>query len=151
MVLDLEIAKKVLKEKNFSLVIVNSGKIIFESKNEGISDFLKAVENYGEELKGSSVADSVVGKAIAMLCRYAKVKAVYALMISEKGAEALRKGKIFFEFEEIVPAILNKKKDGICPFEKLVLNLEDEEESYKKIKEFLKSLLPEKFNGPTGI
>jgi hypothetical protein len=138
MVLDLEIAKKVLKEKNFSLVIVNSGKIIFESKNEGVSDFLKAIENHGEELKGSSVADSVVGKAIAMLCRYAKVKAVYAFTISEKGAEALRKGKIFFEFEKIVPVIMNENRDDICPFEKLVLKLEDEEESYKKIKEFLK-------------
>ncbi|MEM5829778.1 MAG: DUF1893 domain-containing protein [Candidatus Aenigmatarchaeota archaeon] len=140
MISDLELARRELKEKNLSLVISNSGKIIFESKSEGISDFLYAIEKYGEELKGSSIADSVVGKAVAMLCRYAKVSAVFASTISERGVEALKKGKIYFEFEKMVPTIMNKRKDDVCPFEKLVAGLEDEVECYQKIKEFLEGL-----------
>jgi len=74
---DLEIAKERLNEEGLALSVVKGGEMIFESVSHGISGFLEAVERLEEKLEGASVADRVVGKAIALLCVYAKVRALY--------------------------------------------------------------------------
>ena len=131
---NLEIAKNELRNKNLSLVIVKSKKIIFSTSEYGVKGLMKAIG--GQDLHGASVADTVVGKAAAMLCLYANITDVYAVVMSERGLNIL-KNRMKFEYEKLVPNILNKKKDDICPFEKLVADCDDEKECYEKIKNFL--------------
>ena len=64
---NLEIAKKRLNEKSLTLSIVKNGEIIFETVSNGISGFLEAIGKFGDGLEGTSVADTVTGKAIALL------------------------------------------------------------------------------------
>lgn len=135
---DLEFAKEILKEKNLSLVIVKNKKILFESSSKGIKDFVLAIEKLKNLLKGAGVADEIVGRAVAMLCIYSKIIAVFANTISENALIVLRKTKINIEFEKIVDKILNQNKTDICPFEKLVMKISEPEEAYKKIKSFLR-------------
>lgn len=132
---DLEIAKHRLLEKGFSLVIVKAGKIVFETMQSGVSGFLKAIEMFGKEgLKGSSVADKIVGRAAAMLCVYCGVKAVYAVVLSNGGKEVLEKYGLLSESESLVPSILNRQQTGMCPFEKIVATISNVEEAYEKLK-----------------
>jgi uncharacterized linocin/CFP29 family protein len=133
--LDIEIAKHRLLEKGFSLVIAKDRKIIFGTKQSGVSGFLSAIEELGREsLHGVSVADRIVGRAAALLCVYCGVKAVYAVVLSDGGKRVLKENSVSLEFENLVPSILNKQKTGTCPFEKLVLTISDEEEAYEKLK-----------------
>lgn len=131
---DLEIAKRRLREGNLTLSIVKSSKVIFESKAHGIFSFLEAVERFGEELKGASVADKVVGKAIALLCIYAEVKAVYAETLSRKAKPVFEKYKVHFEFGNLVEKILDVSKKTMCPFERTALKIDKPEEAYRKFK-----------------
>lgn len=131
---DLEIAKRILMEEGFSLVIVKLGEAIYMTKEYGVLGLIDAIEKHGMRLTGASVADKVVGKAAAMLCRYANVGEVYAEVISEKGIRALKEKGIMFEYGKLVPEILNRRRDDTCPFEKLVSNCRDEKECYEKIK-----------------
>lgn len=137
---DLEIAKKRLKQGNLTLSIVKNGKIIFENTAYGISGFLEAIEKFGETLNGSSVADKVVGKAIALLCVDAKVKAVYATILSEKAKDVLQKFAVQHEWERLVEKILAPNKIEICPFEKLADELESPAEAYTKFKDLQNKL-----------
>ena len=73
---DLKIAKNRLENEDFSLVIVKKGKVIFETKERKIAGFIDAIEKLDTLIIGSSIADKVVGKAIALLCIYAKVSGV---------------------------------------------------------------------------
>jgi hypothetical protein len=82
------------------------------------------------------VADRVVGKAAALLCLYARATAVFAVIASEKGVEMLKKNNVLCRFENMVPYILDSKKSGICPFEKLVINISNPDEAYEKLKAF---------------
>jgi hypothetical protein len=133
--LDIEIAKQQLLEKGLSLVIAKDGKIIFETRQSGVSGFLSAIEERGREsLHGASVADKIVGRAAALLCVYCGVKAVYAVVLSDGGKRVLKENSVSLEFENLVPSILNRQKTGTCPFEKLVLTISDEEEAYEKLK-----------------
>jgi hypothetical protein len=131
---DLEIAKKRLNEKRLTLSIVKNGEVIFETVSSGISGFFVAIEKFGDRLKGASVADRVTGKAIALLCVYAKVKAVYAIILSEGAKSVFEKYATHHEWKELVENILDVKKAGICPFEKLAKEISNPKDAYKKLK-----------------
>jgi len=133
--LDWEIARNVLLEKGFSLVIAKDGNVVFETKQSGVAGFLLAIEKIGREgLRDASVADRIVGRAAALLCVYCGEKAVYAVILSEGGKRVLEKNHVSLQFENLVPNILNRQKTGTCPFEKLVLTISDGAEAYKRLK-----------------
>lgn len=137
---DLEIAKKRLNEKRLTLSIVKNGEIIFEAVSNGISGFLEALEKFGDGLEGTSVADRVTGKAIALLCVYAKVKAVYALILSKGAKSVFEKHAIHHEWNELVENILDVNKTRICPFEKLAKEISNPKNAYRKLKILQNSL-----------
>ena len=136
---DLELAKFKLKEKDLTLVIVKEGKIIFETKSQGVSGFLQAIEKIGKRLVASSVADKIVGAAAAMLCAYSEIASVFAVTVSEEGIRVLEDNNVFYQFENQVPNILNHDKTHICPFEKLAIGSKNPKEAYTKLKSFAES------------
>jgi hypothetical protein len=137
---DLEVAKKRLNEKSLTLSIVKNGEIIFETISNGISGFLEAIEKFGDGLEGTFVADRVTGKAIALLCVYAKVKAVYALILSKGAKSVFEKHAIHHEWNELVENILDVNKTRICPFEKLAKEISNPKNAYRKLKILQNSL-----------
>lgn len=137
---DLEIAKKRLNEEGLTLSIVTNGEIIFETASSGISGFLGAIEKFGDRLEGTSVADRVAGKAIALLCVYAKVKAVYAVILSKKAKDVLENYKVYHEWNNLVEHILDINKAEVCPFEKLAMEISNPKDSYRELKALQNSL-----------
>jgi len=137
---DLEIAKSRLCEKQLSLSIVKNGKILFETKSGRISGFLGAIEQFGDKLESASLADKVAGKAIALLCVYAKIREVYAEVLSEKAKKVFEENQINVEWKELVKNVLDLNKSGICPFEKAAACISDPKESYHVFKTLQESL-----------
>lgn len=131
---DLEIAKQRLKENNLALSIVKDGMITFENSSHGIAGFLKAIEECRDKLEGASVADRVTGKAIALLCVYSKVQAVYGVTMSRKAKMLLEEYKVYHESDELVENILNIIGTDTCPFEKLADEISNPKDSYRKLK-----------------
>lgn len=131
---DLEMAKKRINEKGLTLSIVKNTNIIFDSVSHGVTGFLEAVEKLGDKLEGASVADRVAGKAIALLCVYAKVKAVYAITLSKRAKAVFENHAIYHEQDNLVESILDVNKVGICPFEKLATEISDPAEAHERLK-----------------
>jgi hypothetical protein len=136
--LDLEIAKNRLQNKDLTLVIVKNGELLFETREHKIKGFLGAIDKLGTSLKGSSIADKVVGKAIALLCVYAKVSAVYAVVLSKQANKVLKKHKIRHEWSMIVKEILDLEKNRTCPFEIKAGNMSDPKKVYLELMRLLK-------------
>jgi hypothetical protein len=132
---DLEIAKNELTQKNLTLAIIKNGQILFETKSNRISGFLDAIATLKDQLDGSSLADRVAGRAIALLCVYAKIKEVYAQILSRKAQEVLKQNQIHCQWREIVDNILDQTKTSICPFEKAAEQLSNPQEAYQKFNE----------------
>ncbi|MEM2281113.1 MAG: DUF1893 domain-containing protein [Candidatus Bathyarchaeia archaeon] len=137
---DLETAKDELRRKSLTLVIVKDSKVIFESGTHGVSAFLEALENLGGEMEGASVADKVVGKAIALLCVYAGVKAVYTLTLSVNAKRVFEKYGVHFEWENLVEKILDSSGENVCPFEKATMKTDNPKKAYEKVKALLEAL-----------
>ncbi|MEM3360798.1 MAG: DUF1893 domain-containing protein [Candidatus Bathyarchaeia archaeon] len=135
----MEIARKKLYKNGLTLVIVKDSKVLFESKHHGVSGFMQALEKLGDKMEGASVADKVVGKAIALLCIYAKIEAVYASTLSIKAKQVFETHGIYFECGKLVDKILNASGTDICPFEKATLEIDDHKEAYEKLKALLET------------
>jgi hypothetical protein len=131
---DLALAKLKLIEEDLSLVIVKNGKVVFETRNQGVSGFLQAIETLNRNLVEASVADKIVGLAAAMLCVYSGVSSVFALTVSEGGIRVLKDNNIVCLFDKKVSNILNRSKNDVCPFEKVAIASGSSEEAYGKLK-----------------
>ncbi len=120
----------------FALIVEDrDGKVIYRSKERGLAPLVECVEARLAEMEGGVVRDKVVGRAAALLLSYAKVSSVYVEVASKGAIDHLAKAGISADAETIVPAILNEKRDDICPMEKM-------SRDYSDGREFLKALKP---------
>jgi hypothetical protein len=136
----LEMAKHALYSRELTLAIVKNGEVMFETRAHRISGFLDAIEQFGDKLEGTSLADRVAGKAVALLCVYAKIKEVYAEILSRKAKVVLEENRISCEWKEQVDTVLDLNKSGACPFEKAADGISDPKDAYKTFKILQKSL-----------
>jgi hypothetical protein len=113
---------------------MKNSETLFETKSHRISGFLTAIEELGKTLEGATVADKVAGKAIALLCAYAGIKAVYAETLSTKAKCVFEESHITVEWKEIVDTILDTSKNDVCPFEKEASRITNPEDAYEKFK-----------------
>jgi len=134
---DIDIAKKYLDEENLSLVVIKDGKLIFKSHEKGIKPIYTLAKEGLKDVKGSSIADRVIGKGAAMICGYLGIKEAYCLLISEAAAKELNEAGIKFSYVQICPSIRNMDNTGICPIEKLSLEAENVYELLDRIEKFL--------------
>jgi hypothetical protein len=138
---DLNTARDRLCEENLTLAIVKDGEVLFETSYSRISGFVGAIERLGPKLEGAAIADRVVGKAVALLCVYAKIFKVYADVLSKKAKIVLEENGIYHEWKELVDTILDLDRSDMCPFERAAANLSDPKTAYMTFKNLLKSKL----------
>lgn len=134
---DIEKARQILEEKNYSLVVVKEGKVTFTSEDRGIKPMYYLSKNMKDEVKGGSIADKVIGRGAALLSIYLNIKQVYGKVMSKEAVEVLEGENIPYGFETLCDCIQNRDKSGLCPVEKLSLNIVDPTILLKKLEEFL--------------
>ncbi|SCG81628.1 hypothetical protein DW1_0007 [Proteiniborus sp. DW1] len=134
---DLELAKESLIQRDLTIAIAKEDKIIFTSTDKGIKPIYTAVLELKEDLRGASIADRVIGRAAAILCKYAGIRKLYTKLISDEAIKILENGSISFFYDESSPYIKNRDKTDMCPVEKLSQEVESPEELIQKISEFL--------------
>jgi hypothetical protein len=123
-----------LKRGALSLLIYRENAIIFSSAGKGVQPFLTAINIVGRrELRGTTVVDRIVGKAVALLTVYIEAAAVHAAILSQSAKVVLQKHNIDFVYAEEAPTILGDGGVGLCPFERLVQEICDPVEAYQQI------------------
>jgi hypothetical protein len=136
---DLDTAKSRLYGEDLTLAIVKNGEVLFETGSHRISGFLGAIEQLGARLEGAAVADRVAGKALALLCVYAKISEVYAEVLSRQAKAVFEENGIQCLWKELVDNILDLNRSGVCPFEKAATGISDPESAYTAFKALLQS------------
>ncbi len=132
---DMELAREVLSKTDSSIAVISYGKIWKQKAGEGIGPILETIEEMGEDIYDSVIGDRLLGKASALLCRYAKAKAVYSPRGTKTGIALLIMGGVPCQVDELIPQIMNRNGDGVCPFEKMLKDVTSPEEAYVILKE----------------
>ena len=124
---DLEQAKAILASQGCTCVLCRGGDIR-TTTFRGVKPLVSWLES-GEDFRGYCAADKVVGRATAYLYQLLGVKSVFAQVMSESALAVLEQAGIEASFHKLVPNIINRKGDGICPFEEAVLGIRTPEEA----------------------
>lgn len=135
---DIERAKALFQSGNHTCVLCRVDKT-FASSLAGIRPMVEWIAS-GTDLKGYSAADKIVGKAAALLFALAGVAEVYAGVMSEGAVEVFEQNGIRHSCGMLVPAIINRKGDGICPMEAAVAGVADPAEGLKAVQRKLEEL-----------
>ena len=132
--------KNLLKDEfikaGYSCLLIKENEKFF-SFEKGVKPLFVFLES-GKDFTSFLAYDKVVGKATAFLYLLLKVKEVNALVISEPALQVLQENNITVFYDKKVENIINRKGDDLCPFEKLVLEINDPQLALKKITEQLK-------------
>jgi hypothetical protein len=127
----LNIAKIKLEQENYTCVLTD-GESFFTSRERGVKPIVEFIASKRLP-KGLFAADKVVGKATAYLYIILEIKSLYAKVISKPALDALTEKGIDVKYELLVDNIINRKGDGICPFETAVLKINDANEAYAAV------------------
>lgn len=130
---DLEIAESLLKKENLNLVLVKNEQILFKSRSPGIKGPLKAVRELKGKITPSSAADRIIGRAVALLLAHLGVTRIFGETVSKEGKHVLERNDIYLRSKKIVPRITDEKAEKVCPFERLVNDIDEPEKAYLKI------------------
>ena len=124
-------AKEILKSGAYTCVLTD-GTTVHTSMLRGVKPLVQFLES-GIIPPGFSAADKVVGRATAYLYVLLGVREIYSQVISKPAIAVLRTRGIFVQYEALVPSIVNRKGDGICPFEAAVMEIHDPRMAYAAI------------------
>jgi hypothetical protein len=116
---DIDLARSLLEEEKWNLVIVKGRRVLYSSRERGIGPFFQAVQSMGESLHNAAAADSIMGSAVAMLCLHARISSVYASIASQGALDMLKGQGVTISSKSTVPYISNYDGTDLCPFEKL--------------------------------
>jgi len=131
---DIELARRLLTQEELSLVITKQGEILYSSKEKGVRPLFQAILSLAGSLDKAAVADRVVGSPVAMLCLYAGISSVYALLASERALSMLRNEGVDVVAKEAIPNILNPDRTDLCPFEKLAQSVTSATQLFSTLK-----------------
>ncbi len=134
---DEEKARTILASQDYTCVLCRDGQI-HTTTLRGVKPLVSWLES-GMDFSGFRAADKVVGKATAYLYQLLGAHSVHGQVMSESALAVLNQAGIAVTYEKLVPNIINRKGDGICPFEEAVLEIHTPEEAktaiYRKMTE----------------
>ena len=136
--MSLSIARETMEAGGYTCVLTD-GTTFFTSTHRGVKPLVQFLEmsNTPANLYAS---DKVVGRATAYLYVLLKIQALYAKVISAPAIAVLREHGIAVSYESLVPNIINRNGDGICPFEEAVMGIDDPETARSAILKKMEAL-----------
>ncbi|WP_312642088.1 DUF1893 domain-containing protein [Hydrogenoanaerobacterium sp.] len=129
----LETAKATLQEQDASCVAVKND-VVSLSHERGIKPIVQWLAQDETFFKGAYVADKVIGRAAALLLVYGGVKELFAGVLSEPAAAVLAEHGVAYEYGKLVPHIINRTGDDMCPMERRALSITLPEQAYETFK-----------------
>lgn len=122
-----EEAIDMIKSGKATCITVKNNKILNAASPIGISYLLNLYDK--GELDGVFLADTIIGKAAAMVLTKGGAKACYGYTVSESGLKWLNEHNIPVSYTNLTSVIQNRKGDGMCPMEETVLNIDNADEA----------------------
>jgi len=132
---DIELARKIIKTTDDTIVITQYGKIWNQKKGEEVKIILETLDEMGEKIKGSTIGLGFLNKASALLCRYANANAVYSPKATKTAIALLIMGGIPSQIDKMIPNVELTGDTKSIEYNNLLKDITSPEEAYKILKE----------------
>ena len=135
-------AARLIREGRAGAVLVKDGVIVaVEPNGPGVKPLLRLHDLRADVMKGAWVVDKVVGRAAAAIALDGGATRVHGLVMSETAKAFLGEKGIPATADQMVPQILNRAHDGLCPLEDSVQKLDDPAKMVKAVRARIKTLM----------
>ena len=133
---DIAQARRLLDHENLAFVVVRQERVLARGTERGVSELFATLQALGVETAGASLADKVVGKAVALIALNAGIVAVDTPLASRSAERVLQAGGVAFSADQFVPEIMNRRRDALCPLEQLTHSIDDAAIAVGKLRAF---------------
>jgi hypothetical protein len=134
---DLELARNVINNDDCNFVVVKNEKIWKKEKDEGLKPILEVIVEMDEDINGSVIGERILGKATALLFRYAKASGVYSIQGTKTAIALLIMGGVPCQVDKMIPFIQKNKTNNQYLFEDILNEVISPEEAFAILKEKL--------------
>ena len=121
---DIEIARGAL-DQGASVALAKGGALLASAEGHGVVPLLTVLRAIGDDARGASAADKVVGRSVAMVMYDAGIVRVHASVASRSAAEYLGDCKVPLTYDHLVEFITDRTGKGLCPVEQVSLGRDD--------------------------
>jgi hypothetical protein len=132
---DIELARTVINNEDFSFAVVKYGKIWRKTKETGIKPILDTINEMGEDVQDSIIGERKLGKASALLCRYAKASGVYSSLGTKTAIALLIMGGVPCQVDSMIPAIDRFEDPELYQIDGMLKDVNTPEEAFLILKE----------------
>ena len=142
-------AKEMIQRNRAECVIVKNEKIAAVERGRGVNPLLKLYDEHREIMQNAVIVDKVIGRAAAFIAIKGNVAEVYGKIMSEDAVSLLTAHKIRYSYGLLVPRILNRNRDALCPLEASVVNINEPELALKSLRKKIAELRRGNFRAET--
>lgn len=122
----LETARQLIESNQAECVLITAdGRLVTGERGHGVSPLLTLYETRPDDMAGATVVDKVVGRAAAAIAISGKARHVHGEVMSEDAVKFLHAHDITTSGTLLVPRILNRKRNGLCPLEQSVAGIDN--------------------------
>jgi len=132
---EIELARKVICTEDCSFTVIKYGKIWKKTNEIGVKPILDSITEMGEDIHGSIIGEKKLGKASALLCRYAKASGVYSPQGTKTAIALLIMGGVPCQVDSMIPAIDRFRDPGLYQVDGMVKDVNTPDEAYLILKE----------------
>ncbi|MDR7419491.1 MAG: DUF1893 domain-containing protein [Armatimonadota bacterium] len=107
-----------LRRTGAGFVAVHAQQVVARGADSGVGRLIEAAEELrGAGIAGAALADRIAGRAAVLVAVWANIRSLHAELISDTALEEAARRRLPVSHERRVPMILNRRRDGPCPFE----------------------------------
>ncbi len=140
---DIELAREALTHGS-TCAVVRGGRLLYAAGGIGVKPLLAVLDERPADLNHSSVADTVIGKAAAVILVVGGAKTVHGEVMSQVAADYLNSHGVEYSWSQLVPIIMNRTGDGMCPLEQSVVGIDDAPKALAAVRERIGILMAAK-------
>lgn len=128
----IEALKREIEIENLSCIVLQD-EVLYTHIQKGVKPIVDFWSR--DYLEDAVVVDKVIGKASAIFMVNGNVRHAHGIVVSELAVEVFEKAGIDYSADKIVPKIINRTGDGLCPMESSVAHVNENAEAIKIILE----------------
>ncbi len=137
-------ARQMILDHQAECVLIKNGRIIARECGGGVSPLLNVYDAHKDAMSGGIIVDKVVGRAAAAVAVCGKVRHVHGMVMSEDAVIFLNENGVEASYTLLVPRILNKKRNCLCPLEQAVAGINEPEKALAAVRRKIESLRKQK-------
>jgi hypothetical protein len=122
---DLQLAQAIFLSDLPTFALVRGGCELARGAQSGVRELAVTLQALGAVANGASLADKVIGKAVALMAADAGIVSIYTPLISEPALRVCGLHDIACHYDRQVSRIKNARGDDLCPIEQLVIHIDD--------------------------